>query len=41
MLDTLAALPAAHQAYLVMVIAGFSAFALTLGAVSTLVNLKH
>lgn len=40
MLETIANLPAAHQAYLVMVIAGFSAFALTLGVVSTWVNLK-
>lgn len=40
MLETLAALPPAHQAYLVMAIVGFCAFGLTLGAVSTLVNLK-
>jgi hypothetical protein len=40
MLETLTALPTAHQAYLAMVVIGFSAFALTLGTVSTWVNLS-
>lgn len=40
MLETLSALPSAHQAYLAMVVIGFSAFAVTLGAVSTWVNLS-
>lgn len=40
MLETLAALPIAHQAYLVMAVVGFSIFGLTLGVVSTYVNLK-
>ncbi|HRD27071.1 MAG TPA: hypothetical protein PLO65_02100 [Caulobacter sp.] len=41
MLETLTALPTVHQAYLGMVIVGFCAFGLTLGVVSTLVNLKN
>lgn len=40
MLETLTALPPIHQAYLVMAITGFCAFGVTLGAVSTWVNLK-
>lgn len=40
MLQTITALPPAHQAYLAMVVIGFSAFALTLGTVSTWVNLE-
>lgn len=40
MLETLATLPPGHQAYLVTVIAGFVTFALTLGGVSTFVNLR-
>lgn len=40
MLETIASLPVAHQAYLLMAIAGFSTFAITLGVVSTWVNLK-
>ncbi|MDP1737577.1 MAG: hypothetical protein Q8L23_09060 [Caulobacter sp.] len=40
MLETLAALPPVHQAYLVMAMAGFVIFALTLGGVSTIVNLR-
>lgn len=40
MLETIAALPTSHQAYLVMVVAGFLTFGLTLGVVSTWVNLK-
>ncbi|MDO8295365.1 MAG: hypothetical protein Q7T19_02885 [Caulobacter sp.] len=41
MLETLAALPPAHQAYLAMVIVGFCAFGLTLGVVSTLASPKN
>jgi len=40
MLETLSALPTAHQAYLAMVVIGFCAFGLTLGTVSTWVNLS-
>lgn len=40
MFESLATLPATHQAYLVMVIAAFATFGLTLGVVSTWVNLK-
>ncbi|MDO9223061.1 MAG: hypothetical protein Q7U20_05020 [Caulobacter sp.] len=39
MLETLATLPTAHQAYLIMAITGFCTFGLTLGVVSTWVNL--
>ena len=35
MLETLAAQPVAHQAYLTMVAAGFCVFGLTRGVVST------
>lgn len=41
MLETLAGLPVAHQAYLVMAVAGFVTFGLTLGVVSTWTNLKR
>ena len=41
MLETISALPAAHQAYLVMAIAGFVTFGLTLGVVSTWTNLSR
>lgn len=41
MLETISTLPTAHQAYLVMVIAGFITFGLTLGVVSTWVNLSR
>lgn len=41
MFEPLAALPPAHLAYLVMVVAGFSAFGLTLGVVSTWTNLSR
>ena len=40
MLEAIANPPAGHQAYLVMAIVGFGAFALTLGVVSTWVNLR-
>lgn len=40
MLETLAALPPVHQAYLAMAVGGFVAFALTLGGVSIFANLK-
>lgn len=40
MLETLSALPPAHQAFLVLVIACFSVFALTLGGVHAYTNLK-
>ena len=39
MLETLAALPIAHQAYLEMANAAFVTFGVTLGAVSAWVNL--
>ena len=41
MLETIATLPMAHQAYLVMAISGFVTFGLTLGIVSTWVNLQR
>lgn len=40
MLETLTALPPVHQAFLVLVVTGFSLFALTLGSVHAYVNLK-
>ena len=40
MLETLSALPPAHLAFLVMVIAAFSVFGVTLGATHVYVNLK-
>lgn len=40
MFETLATLPPVHQAYLVVVTAGFVTFAVTLGWVSTFVNLR-
>jgi hypothetical protein len=40
MLETLAALPPTHLAYLITVIAAFSVFGVTLGAVHVYVNLK-
>jgi hypothetical protein len=41
MLDTLSNLPVVHQAYLIMAIAGFVTFGLTLGWVSIRANLSH
>jgi len=41
MLETIATLPIAHQAYLILVIAGFVTFGLTLGVFSTWANLKR
>ena len=40
MLETIATLPATHQAYLVMVVAAFATFGVTLGVVSTWTSLK-
>jgi len=40
MLETIATLPVAHQAYLAMAIAAFCTFGVTLGVVSTWSNLK-
>lgn len=41
MLQTLTALPPAHQAYLAMAVIAFCTFGLTLGTVSTWVNLRE
>lgn len=41
MFAAVANLPPAHQAYLVMVVAAFAAFGVTLGVVSTWTNLSR
>ncbi len=38
--EAIASLPAGHQAYLAMVVSAFVAFGLTLGVVSSWINLK-
>ncbi|MDP1631015.1 MAG: hypothetical protein Q8L66_06305 [Caulobacter sp.] len=41
MIETLEALPVAHQIFLIAVIGAFTAFGAVLGGVSTYVNLKR